>query len=294
MSGRVLVFGAGGQLGRALLRRCREPNHVVGLARADADICKSQEVRRALRAHRPHFVVNCAAYTAVDLAETERELAFAVNEDGARILAEESAAADAALIHISTDYVFDGRADRPYGEDAPANPLNVYGESKLAGEAAIQRKAGQHLIIRTGWLFGPSGRNFATAILRQVMDGTPLAVVDDQTGTPTYVDDLALALTAAMRTLQTSVFGSWGTYHFAGSDVVSWYQFACMIRDQADPKRTTPKPRRTNTSEFTRPAPRPRYSALDSSRFRRTFGIPPRALGDAISECIATHSCLQK
>ena len=294
MSGRVLVFGAGGQLGHALLQRVGASHSVMGLSRAEADICKPNEVGGALRDYKPTIVVNCAAYTAVDLAETERELAFAANEDGPRILAEASVGADVPLIHISTDYVFDGCTDRPYDEAAPVNPLNVYGKSKLAGEEAIQRSVSQHLIIRTGWLYGPSGRNFATTILRQGMEEKPLAVVHDQAGTPTYVNDLVLALHAAIRTLQTPAFRSWGTYHFAGPDIVSWHRFACMILDKADPTGKTLRPRRIGSSEFSRPAPRPPYSALDSRKFRRTFGTSPRPLSEAISDCLDRIPGLQR
>ena len=206
---RVLVTGAGGQLGRALGPALRD-HEVTALTRAQLDITDPAAVREAVRAHGPDLVLNAAAYNAVDRAETDREGAFAVNATGPRLLAEAAAGAGAAILHVSTDYVFDGEKGAPYDESDLPNPLSVYGRSKLAGEEAVRASNPRHYVVRTAWVYAASGKNFPLTILGLAEKG-PVRVVDDQWGSPTYAPHLAQALA------QLIVTGSFGTWHLAGS-----------------------------------------------------------------------------
>ena len=242
----------------------------------------------AVASCQPSAIVNCAAYTAVDRAESELEIAFAVNATGAQNVARASADARIPLIHISTDYVFGGSADKPYTEDAPVNPLGVYGKSKYAGELAIRDSTSQHLIIRTSWLYSALGNNFFLSMLRMARQDSHMQVVDDQTGTPTYAVELALALIALLQNIREKDFAEWGTYHFAGTDVVTWHDFArAIFSEAANYGIPSPIIGRIPSTAYQRPAPRPSYSALDSSKFQRTFGIVSKPLHEGIRCCLA-------
>lgn len=220
---RVLVTGAGGQVGRALVRLGPEAGvEVVGLDRAGLDVTDAAAARAAVAGLRPDAVVNAAAYTAVDRAEAEPDLAFAVNRDGARHLAEAAEAAGVPLVHISTDYVFDGTAS-PYAPDAPVAPLNVYGASKAAGEAAVWAATERAVILRTAWVFEGTANNFVTTMLRLAAERPRLAVVADQWGHPTAATDVARgALAAACRALD----GLAGPLHLGGLPVATWHELA--------------------------------------------------------------------
>jgi len=276
---RVLVTGARGMLARALLRELERRGHeVVGLGRDALDVTDADAVERAVREWAPEVVVQCAAYTRVDDAETDEATAFAVNAEGTRNVARACRVIGARLVYPSTDYVFDGRASSPYRPDHPPAPLNAYGRSKLAGEAAA-REAGDWIIARTSWLYGAGGRNFVSTILRRAMEGTPLRVVDDQRGTPTWTGTLAVTLAGLLEADVPS-----GIYHTTGRGETTWYGFAReALRLAGIDADIVPVP----TEAFPTPARRPRYSVLDCSSTEAVVGPLPdwrEALRAAIAE----------
>ncbi len=280
---RIMVTGSAGQLGQAVLRAPEgEGIERVGLDRGRLDITDRAAVRDALAGLAPDVVVNCAAFTAVDAAETEREAAFAVNRDGAAILAQACAARRRPLIHLSTDYVFDGEKGAPYVEDDAPRPLNVYGASKAAGEVAVREHLAEHLILRTSWLYGAGGGNFVGSILRLAATRAEIPVVDDQRGCPTAATDLAATLlTLARRAAAGNC--AWGTYHCCNAGETSWFGFAAAIlegRGQA----TRPVP--VATAAFPRPARRPPRSALDCRLLAARFGIELRPWRDALADTL--------
>lgn len=257
---RVLVVGAGGQLGRELVGL-----GATGLTRAECDIAQTGAAARALDEHRPEAVVNCAAWTRVDAAEQERGAAFRANADGPALLAQVCNRAGVLLLHVSTDYVFDGTATSPIPEDAPTHPLGVYGESKLAGEEAVRAAASLHQIVRTSWLYGQDGPNFVLTMLRLGAEREELRVVADQRGAPTWTGHLAPAL---LRLLE---HGAPGTYHLTNSGETTWCDFARAIMAAAG-LRARVEP--TTTAEYGAPAPRPAYSVLDNAAWRSLGEAP--------------------
>ncbi len=267
---RILVTGAGGMLGRDLAAALSSPQHheLHLLGRSECDVTDAKTVRACFASARPQMVIHAAAYTDVDGCERDPARAMRVNGEGTRHVAQAAAAAGARLIYLSTDYVFDGAKREPYVEDDPANPLNVYGRSKLAGECAV-REHSDSLIVRTSWLFGRHGRHFITAILDRVRRGEPLRVVNDQVGCPTWTRDLARALTALISTTAR------GIVHATGSGVCSWYDFAQAIVDEAAGRSMVPRvPVEASTSaELDRPARRPPYSVLCNRRLQQ-LGVP--------------------
>ncbi|MEW6271063.1 MAG: dTDP-4-dehydrorhamnose reductase [Thermodesulfobacteriota bacterium] len=260
---RILVAGAGGQLGRALSAPLAA-HQVTALAHAALDVTSLAAVRDAVRATRPQLVINAAAYNRVDDAEADVEGAFRGNAVGPRNLALATAEAGIPLVHVSTDYVFDGRATRPYHEfDAP-NPQSVYGRSKLAGEIAVRELNARHYVARTAWVYDEQGKNFPRTMLA-LAERPEVRVVDDQTGSPTYAPHLAAAIARLVET------GAFGTYHLAGSGAVTWYGLTCKLYTLRG-IRTPVVP--VTTDEFPRPAPRPRYSALTTLQEPRIV-LPP-------------------
>jgi len=273
MSG-ILLLGAGGQLGRevvALASERRRP--LVALDRAGLDIGDEAAVNRLFDEHRPDLVINAAAYTAVDRAESERDSAWRVNAVAPGVIASASARIDAALIHISTDYVFDGTGQGAYLESDPVAPLGVYGASKAEGEGAVRRALGRHLILRTSWVYGRHGHNFLKTMLRLGAERDRLTIVADQFGCPTATRDIAEGLFAAADALlrDTSVAG---TYHLAGTGVTNWFGFADAILARAA-LHTGRKPEvvAITTADYPTPARRPANSELSSELFARTFGF---------------------
>jgi dTDP-4-dehydrorhamnose reductase len=250
---RILVAGAGGQLGSSLVEAL-SAHEVVALGHAELDITSLAQVRRAIEARRPDVVVNTAAYNRVDEAESAPDAAYRGNALGPRNLALATADAGATLVHVSTDYVFDGSATRPYHEyDRPA-PRSVYGRSKLAGEQAVREITSRHLIVRTAWLYSATGQNFVRTML-SLAARAEIRVVCDQTGSPTYAPHLARALAAL---LETRTFG---TYHLAGQGSATWHELAQALYQRLGiASRVVPIP----TAELARPAPRPVYSVLRS------------------------------
>jgi dTDP-4-dehydrorhamnose reductase len=288
----ILVFG-NGQLGQELTRMGvagRVP--LVTLSRAQADITNRAAIAEALRRHSPTLVVNAAAYTKVDLAETEVEAARQGNEVGPAIVAQACAAAGVPLVQISTDYVFDGRKRDAYVEGDPIAPIGAYGRSKAAGERAVRQATAHHLIMRTSWIYGEFGHNFLKTMLRLATARDELRVVDDQRGCPTSTRDLADAILRIAPRL-VARHEVWGTYHFAGSGVTTWHGFASRIVAAQAPI-TGRKPRVTaiTSAEFPTPARRPANSELDCSLFARTFGFGGRPWTeetDAITALLAAE-----
>lgn len=273
---KAIVTGARGQLGSDLCPLLSGAGfEVAAFSSADLDITDQAALEAAIEKERPGVIVNCAAYTKVDLAEKERDRAFAVNSEGALNLARAAKRAGAAVVHISTDFVFSGEKSSPYVEDDPTGPLGVYGESKLSGEAALAANLGEHVIIRTSWLYGASGANFVKTVLRLASEREHLRIVYDQAGTPTWTRDLADAVTAACRAIASGE-APWGTYHYSNEGVASWYDLAVEAVSGAaalgvELRCKTIEPIRT--SEYPTPARRPAYSVLDKAKIKRAFGI---------------------
>lgn len=294
MTGRpILVAGRSGQVASALAALRAVGSHpVVCAGRPALDLADPETLVAALAGHDPCLVINAAAYTAVDKAEEEPDLAFAVNADGAGRLAGLCAERDIPLIHLSTDYVFDGTATRPYREDDPVAPLGVYGASKAAGEDAVRRVHPRHVIIRTAWVYDASGRNFLTTMLRLGGEREELGVVDDQRGTPTYAADIAHALCAvAKRILAADSFADWGAYHMTNSGETTWCGFAREIfRLSATAGRPVPRLRPIATGDYPTPAKRPAYSVLDQTRLKRVFGLSLPPWQDGVRRCMALVS----
>ncbi len=261
---RAFVLGGTGMLGQAVAARWRHHQKaVLALDVEHADITDRDSLFAWVDVFRPEIIINCAAFTQVDLCESERETALAINGDAVANVAAAAERAGAGLIQLSTDYVFDGKAGCRYSEDAPTAPLSVYGQSKLRGEIEALRYS-RALVVRTSWLFGPGGPNFVATIARLLAaNDKPLRVVDDQVGRPTYTPFLARAL------WDLAALGTRGIVHYGNRDGVSWFEFATEIaRSLAPEARVVPVP----TSEFPLPAPRPAYSVLDTQHFETTVG----------------------
>ncbi len=240
------------------------------------DISDKGAVFSLIEKESPHIIVNCAAYTKVDLAEKEREKAFAVNEGGPRHLALRSRAVGAVLLHISTDFVFDGIKTTPYKEEDRTNPLGAYGKSKLAGEAAIREFCPEHIIIRTSWLYGAHGSNFVKTILRLAGEKEVLRVVSDQIGSPTWTADLAEVIRKIAGAVKGQKAPSFGLYHYSDEGVISWYDFAVAIVEEArglgiQLKCGSVEP--IPTAAYPTPAARPAYSALDTAKIKTTLAL---------------------
>ena len=283
----ILVFGSGGQLGQELIELARTSDvSLTGLTRAQADVADPAQVERAIAEIRPSVVLNASAYTKVDRAETDEEAAFQANATGPETLAKACAAAGLPLIHVSTDYVFDGSKNGAYRESDPVAPLGIYGRSKLAGEDAIRRYLPQHVIVRTSWVYGIYGANFLKTILRLAGERDELRIVADQSGCPTSTADLAQALLAAAQALGEGRAVS-GTYHFAGTGVTTWHGFASRIVEAQRPfTGRFPSVVPIGTEDYPTPAQRPANSELDSDLFGRTFGYTARPWQSAVDATV--------
>jgi dTDP-4-dehydrorhamnose reductase len=284
---KILLCGAGGQVGTELCRLAPERGwRLIATDRPVLDIIDRAAVDTAIRSERPEIVINAAAYTAVDRAESEPAEAWAINCDGPRNLAAACHAAGIPLVHISTDYVFDGTKQGPYVESDPVNPLGIYGQSKEASERAVRDAHPEHVILRTAWLYSAHGHNFVKTMLRLADTHPSLRVVADQRGSPTSATDIAAAIaTIAVRI--TSGTGLWGTYHFAGAGEVTWHGFAEAIYAAAEPWRGPPPTvAPIATTEYPTPARRPANSVLDCRRIGAAYGIMPRPWRDALGEVL--------
>ncbi len=273
---KILVTGAAGQVGTEMVRLAGAEFQVAGLSRADLDITDRDAIARRLDEYVPDFLVNCAAYTAVDRAEDEPDLAYRVNADAVGWLGEACNTRGVGVIHFSTDYVFDGTKDGPYTENDTPNPLNVYGASKLEGENRLRAATDRHLILRVSWVFGRIGCSFVDTILRLAGERDELTVVDDQVGAPAPAD--AIAATVRSIVGHPGLEDAWGTYHFSTVPVVSWCGFAREIiataRAQGIPA-ARPRVRGITADQWPSKARRPLNSRLSGAKLTTSLGIAP-------------------
>ncbi|MGQ9645858.1 MAG: dTDP-4-dehydrorhamnose reductase [Thermodesulfobacteriota bacterium] len=281
---KILVIGAKGMLGRDLvetLRRAFPGDEITGWDVEEIDIQEERNTIARMGNLQPEVVVNVAAYTDVDGCELDEKKAFAVNAEGMRHVALGAAACEAKLIALSTDYIFDGKKERPYLEDDPPGPLNVYGLSKWKGEQYVQQLVKNHLIIRTQWLYGKHGRNFVVSILRQAREKGVLRVVNDQMGSPTYTVDLSQAISLLIQR------GAQGIFHVANRDTCTWYDYAQTILEFTGVEGVKVVP--ISSKQLAAPAVRPAYSVLDTTKLKREIGLTLRpwkeALRDYLSSC---------
>ncbi|HYC40884.1 MAG TPA: dTDP-4-dehydrorhamnose reductase [Chitinophagaceae bacterium] len=278
---KILVTGANGQLGKELQEVCSAwPDYeFVFLPRQDLPLENFELVRATFGIQQPQFCINCAAYTAVDQAESEKELAFQINGESVGVLAAVCREHDCRFIHVSTDYVFDGKSSRPYQETDFTNPLNVYGASKLEGENQAFQFNIDSVVIRSSWVYSPFGKNFVKTMMRLMRERDQVQVVNDQTGSPTYAADLAAAI------MDIISFAAWrpGLYHFSNSGEITWFDFALGIR-QITGASCEIEP--IASSRYPTTAMRPRYSVLDKTRIRETFGIALRDWKESLLACI--------
>jgi dTDP-4-dehydrorhamnose reductase len=297
---KILVLGSSGQVGSELraqlevvLSGAGAAIEVTLAARAQVDMTDLPALRAFLEQNSPDWVINATAYTAVDKAETEVSLAYDVNEDAVYCFAEYCRAKKVRLVHISTDYVFDGDGVVPFGETHAVSPLGIYGASKLAGEDAIRNTLSRHIILRTAWVFGATGNNFVKTMLRLAESRTELGVVGDQFGSPTSARGIAKTIAILMsQMLEASDDDErWGTYHYSGYPFVSWAEFASEIFHQAHEKsmiELAPVVNAITTEEYPTPAKRPKNSRLDCSKIHGAFGVEPddwrRSLNDMLDE----------
>lgn len=288
-AGAMLVFGAGGQVGSAILAAAPPAWLVRGLTHGETDIADMGAVQAALAERRWTVVVNAAAYTAVDKAEAEPDRAFVVNRDGAGNVARACCDAGAALIHLSTDYVFDGRKTGPYVEEDTVAPLSVYGRSKAAGEQAVQALCPNHLIVRTSRVFGPRGTGFVSAMLKRARERDELRVVADQIGSPTAASDIAAMIWQVAGQLgPDGAAGERGIFHFTGTPPVSWLEFARAVFAAAALHGVpTPRLEATTSAAYGQPAARPAMSILDCTRIRRAYGVRSPDWEAPLRACVA-------
>lgn len=288
---RILLTGANGQVGWELRRTLSGLGEVVALDSQAMNLANADAVRRTVREIAPHIIVNPAAYTAVDKAESEVDLAHAVNATAPGILAEEAAQRDALLIHYSTDYVFNGSGAAPWREEDVCDPLNVYGATKLAGERAVQATGCRHLIFRTSWVYGARGSNFLLTMRRLLPQRPELKIVSDQIGAPTWCRDLAEATAQIVSQLSSPIRDvdkatPWGVYHLTNSGQTSWHGFAEAIQrldsEEAASARLIPIP----SSEYSTPALRPLNSSLNNDKVERVFGLRLQAWDSALAMCM--------
>jgi len=274
MSARILVTGVNGQVGGAIMALKDDyPFELIPISRADWDMAKEPEKAAELIVqYQPAIVINPAAYTNVDGAEDDQETAFTINATAVFELAKACQQANIPLLHISTDYVFDGTKDMPYTEDDPVNPINVYGKSKAEGERLVREVLNAHIILRTSWVFSAAGKNFVTTMRRLGTERDELKIVDDQCGGPTSADCIAnVLMRIASQYLQGKAI-SWGTYHYAGLPIVSWYEFAEAVFE-AEEKAHRPKLVPCASTEYPTKAQRPKNSALSTARIQREMGV---------------------
>jgi dTDP-4-dehydrorhamnose reductase len=286
---RILVTGRNGQVARSLAERARAAHELVFVDRPGFDLADPASIARTIEQVRPDLVFSVAAYTAVDKAESERDLAMAVNGDGPGALARAAAGVGAPIVHLSTDYVFDGSGDRPYREDDPVAPLGVYGETKLAGERAIAASGARYAILRTAWVYSPFGNNFVKTMLRLAADRDALTVVDDQRGCPTSALDIADAMLRVADVWASDPGkGADTVYHLAGSGETNWADFARAIM-AFSAARGGPSASVTGipTSAYPTPARRPANSRLDTGRFAATFGYRAPEWRDSLEPVVA-------
>ncbi|HEX7903246.1 MAG TPA: dTDP-4-dehydrorhamnose reductase [Chitinophagaceae bacterium] len=278
---KIGVTGANGQLGMELrqLSSAWPQYEFIFVSKEQLPIQDVEKVNTFFGKHHPDFLINCAAYTAVDKAESEKELAFLVNAEATAILAKACKENNCRFIHISTDYVFDGTATVPYEINAATNPMSVYGESKLKGEQLAQRENPGSIIIRSSWVYSSFGKNFVKTMIRLMREKNELNVVNDQLGSPTYAADLARTI------LQIIASGNWhpGIYHYSNNGIISWYDFAVAIKElTGSPCTLHPIP----TSQYPTPAKRPAWSVLSTSKIHEVYAVSPIFWRQSLQECL--------
>jgi dTDP-4-dehydrorhamnose reductase len=292
---KIVLFGKSGQLGWELERILPILGEVVAVDRGDLELSDLDQVQRRLREWRPGLIVNASAYTDVDRAEEEAETAMKVNALAPGVMAETARALGAALIHYSTDYVFDGRGDTPYTETDATNPLNVYGKSKLRGEEHIRQAGDAYLILRTSWVYSLRGNSFVSKVLGWARQHSTLRIVEDQTGSPTWARMLAevtgLLLAQNHADLADRLRERRGLYHVAGRGYTSRYEWARQIlaHDPRPAEQAVRTVEPARSADFPTPAVRPLFSALDSSRFAATFGLPPPPWEESLKLAMAGY-----
>lgn len=287
---KLLLVGSNGQLGREVVNAAKVCGvDCEGIDAPEFDITDRGAIERTVGREKFSLIVNAAAYTAVDKAELERDKAFGVNANGPGYLALVCAKYHLPLIHISTDYIFDGNKTKPYVESDPICPICTYGESKAAGEKAVREAIDTHVILRTSWLYSSHGNNFVKTILRLASERAELSVVADQYGCPTYAVDLAEAILEVARQINSRGSVQWGVYHYCGHGVTTWHGFAQKICQLARKYRTLQVKRieATSTKGYPALAKRPSYSALDCSKIRSVFAIRTRPWQDSLAEMLA-------
>lgn len=285
---KILISGKTGQVAMELQKQLADTAKLIVLGRDELDLSQHEQIRAQIRAHQPDLIINAGAHTAVDLAESEPELAFAINGIAPGVLAEEAKALGIPLIHYSTDYVFDGSKPAPYTEDDQTGPLGVYGKSKLAGEQAISAVGGQYLILRTSWVYSTHGKNFLLTMQRLLPEKTELRVVADQIGAPTWAGTIAKSTRALIERWQAGKAGAWGIYHLTAHGETSWFGFTQAIAQhltaQGKPCATLePIP----ASAYPTPAARPQNSRLDCSRLNSEWQVSQPDWQVALQECLA-------
>lgn len=299
---RILLFGKNGQVGWELQRALAPMGEVLAVDRPEVDFMHLKGLRTFTLETKPDLIVNAAAYTAVDKAESEPGIAMRVNGEAPGVLAEVAKKMDIGLVHYSTDYVFDGTKGEPYTEEDEPNPINVYGETKLAGDRAIQGSGCSHLILRTSWVYGTRGKNFFLTILRLAKEGKEIRVVDDQVGSPTWCRSIAGATASVLRRLGAEEPDrAWedegGLYNCSAGGEASWFEFARAILEGEQSRRgaqwAPPDLEPIGTKTYEAKAPRPRYSVLDGLKIERAFDVKLASWQAQLRDCWRSMEILQ-
>jgi dTDP-4-dehydrorhamnose reductase len=288
-SGKILLTGANGQLGNEIVNLSKNLNlQLYPFTRRQLNITEFDQIKNVVAAIKPNYVVNAAAYTAVDKAEKESELAFAINGLGVRNLAKITQEYDIPLLHISTDYIFDGQKKIAYTEEDQARPLSIYGQSKLNGENFLKETWYKHIILRVSWVFGAYGNNFVKNIIRLASEKNELRIIADQKGAPTYAGDIAQTLIKIIKCLDKGLT-DWGTYHYTGTPALSWYEFSQKIINEAKQRQKfiLKKIIPISTLEYPSIARRPYNSELACSKLVRVFDIKPNNWSDGLKKVVS-------
>ena len=290
---KFLITGAKGQVGHCLTQQLTGKAEILAVDRDELDITDQSAVKKIVETFKPDVIINAAAHTAVDRAESEVELSEAINVKGPQYLAEAANEIDAIILHISTDYVFEGTGAGEYKEEDQTNPQGVYGRTKLAGEIAVQKANPRSIILRTAWVFGEHGHKFVKTMLRLAKDRDSLGIVGDQFGGPTYAGDIAKALIEITNQILAGKENAFGVYHFTGKPYVSWYEFAKAIFAEAKLQKLLEKQphlKAITTAEYPTPAKRPANSRLDLTKIKQTFNIEPSDWQKALKNIKAYQS----
>ncbi|WP_338479219.1 dTDP-4-dehydrorhamnose reductase [Pseudomonas trivialis] len=285
---KILITGQHGQVSQALQQQLQDLGELIVLGRDQLDLANVDQIRQQVRAHLPNLIINAAAHTAVDQAESEPDAAFAINAIAPGVLAEEAKALDIPLIHYSTDYVFDGSKPAPYTETDATNPLGVYGQSKLAGEQAIAAVGGKYLVLRTSWVYSTTGKNFLLTMQRLLQEKPHMRIVADQIGAPTWAGTIANSTRALVERWQAGQAGDWGVYHLTAQGETSWFGFAQAIAEHLQAaSKACAELEAIPSSAYPTPARRPLNSRLDCSRLQQQWQVSQPQWQDALRECLA-------